>query len=608
MAKTPSDGVLKPKYNTDCEMRSVILPYREGVKYTFGDEFISREEQGEFVFLNVKPIKWNWSPTSLVEISCEAGKYLVKSGEVNIVIKNGVILDVLAYSGTWLNFGDELQFTKYHDDISGGLAMFTFQKRECATNWDTTVGQNSIGSGVEENSSGLNFNPGLNQVIFSHIVSHLSLGNLLSVRLVCKQWDKHVAPLVRKKCVINFRNSSTTPSLKFSRYVHEMKGVAPFPNWTINCPYSVPGKRDDDKGRAAKYFADLNWFLHPRWGHHVKTLSLSGHIYSDPDYGVYIKIVTFFKDTLEQLRVHFYMKIFNEDGHEENYSMKKSDDLVFKNLQKFSMTILPYDSGTLTVSAPWIKTWACAIKGVDSMEVLGSAWLGSRFVQELQKVGTLSYKNLREIVLTCRSEDAINFLTKVKQPLKKVTFGEPLEIRDVPKFENFLKKCAGSLQLLSFRISTKGMEEKSRFALNFPCLRNLKKLDIHFGLFKPYHFGEEKCFIKDVARFRLSFPPLSFGNDRIDHGRHLPLIRSIVVTPSLSGADERAEFWNTYSDLIDSLLPKVAHSCETLRNFEIPSNLEFNVKTSLLRGDELPDIFPNVRSKWINDLQTISNN
>ncbi|XP_021958600.2 uncharacterized protein LOC110854473 [Folsomia candida] len=384
-----TDAVVKPKYNTDCEMWSVILPCREGYKYTIGDKFILRGAQGEFVFLNLKPVKWNWSPTSLVEIYCESGRYFIKPGEGNLVMKNGVILDTTARR--LLCFGAELGFAKYRNDISGGLAMFTFEKREYATNWDQSriMRQNSGGSGLE-NSAGLNFNPGQNQVIFSHILSFLSMGNLLNARLVCKQWGDQVTPIVRKKSIINFASWMITPSLRFTRYVHEMKNVAPWPNWQIHCPYSVPAQGNDEKGQATKYFADLNWFLNPRWEHHVKTLSLSGNIHSNPDYGVYIKIVTLFKDTLEELSVSLHMQIFHDDEHQEIYSSK--GDLVFKNLRKLSIYINTNDDPrtlplTRAFSTPWMKTWAGAVKRVDSLDVSGLALLGSKFVEELLKVG-----------------------------------------------------------------------------------------------------------------------------------------------------------------------------------------------------------------------------
>ncbi|XP_035711116.1 uncharacterized protein LOC118436694 [Folsomia candida] len=401
------------------------------MQYTLGDKFMSRAAQGEFVFLNLKPVKWNWIPTSLVEISCEAGKYLVKPGEGNIVIRHGEVLNTTAR--TYLHFGDELGFMKYRDDISGGLAIFTFDEREYETNWDIyrTIGLNSSEC-RPENSDGLIFTPGQNHVIFSRILSYLSLGNLLNARLVCKQWGEQVTPLVRKKSTINFYSWTITPSLRFSQYVHEIKGVAPWPNWQIHCPYSVPGEGGDEKGRAAKYFADLNWFLDPRWGHHVRTLSLSGSIHSDQDYGVYIKIVTFFKDTLEELSVNLHIKIFNADGYEENYSTK--DDLVFKNLKKLAIRINPDDARSLRgkeFSALWMKIWAGVVKGLDSMEIRGSPILGSRFVQELHKMGTLSHINLREIVLTCKAEDGLTFLADVNQPLKKVTLREPLEVRNI---------------------------------------------------------------------------------------------------------------------------------------------------------------------------------
>ncbi|XP_035711319.1 uncharacterized protein LOC118436807 [Folsomia candida] len=228
VAQVSPDGVLKSKYNTDCQMQSVILPYREGVMYTFGDKFISREAQGEFVFVDLKRSQWNWSPDSMFQIGCEDGDFFVKPGEGNMVIKNGVILNKTARP--WLHFGDELGFMKYRNDISGGLAMFSFQERKYTTNWDKN-GRNSAESGPE-NGAGLNFTPGKNQLIFSHILSHLSLGNLKNARLVCKQWDEQVSPLVRKKSIIRFSNYCTTPSMRFSWVSHP----GPIGRLTVHSP------------------------------------------------------------------------------------------------------------------------------------------------------------------------------------------------------------------------------------------------------------------------------------------------------------------------------------------------------------------------------------
>ncbi|OXA49277.1 hypothetical protein Fcan01_15940 [Folsomia candida] len=234
---TPTGGVVSKFqiFNLDLpiDLRRVIcrMPYMSWVfaeapmatplcrhevydKYTFGDKFISREAQGEFVFVDLKRSQWNWSPDSMFQIGCEDGDFFVKPGEGNMVIKNGVILNKTARP--WLHFGDELGFMKYRNDISGGLAMFSFQERKYTTNWDKN-GRNSAESGPE-NGAGLNFTPGKNQLIFSHILSHLSLGNLKNARLVCKQWDEQVSPLVRKKSIIRFSNYCTTPSMRFSWY------------------------------------------------------------------------------------------------------------------------------------------------------------------------------------------------------------------------------------------------------------------------------------------------------------------------------------------------------------------------------------------------------
>lgn len=356
--------------------------------------------------------------------------------------------------------------------------------------------------------------------------------------------------------------------MRFLRYIHEIRHVEDWPNWKMHFPSLTP-KKDDEENWSAKYVADLNLFLHPRRGHHVKTLSLQGYIDSDQDYGLYLDTVSRFKDILEELCLDFNMS--------KDYSPRKSylwpRDLFFPLLKKFSLRFHTHfgDPPPATLSTNWMKTWTNAIKGVTSISILADGFQGSRFVQALQTTGTLSYTNLREIQLTCKSEEGINFLTEVNHPLKKLTLTLPLETRHLPGFEDLLKKFAMSLEFLKFRVATAGLEEESRFILNLPCFPKLKSLDLHFGAFETpimYISGVEDvpCLIKNVARLSLAFPPDDNG---IDYGRHLPGIRSIVVKPWIRAGHED-DFWDTYSTLIDSLLPKEnGQCCKTLENLVI---------------------------------------
>lgn len=415
-----------------------------------------------------------------------------------------------------------------------------------------------------------------------------------NARLVCKHWDEQISPILRKKSLIHFdaESNSFNASLQFSRYLHEMQNVAPWTNWKITYP-DLPASGEDEGKWGDKYIGDLYWFLNPRRGHHVKSLSLKGGICSNCDYYIFLVAVTQFKDTLEELRLDFGMAILNRNGTEIEY---ESSPIIFKKLKKFSLQLSLFNSRLIGgLTATWMKSWADSVTGVESISTLGDASLGSRFVRKLQIHE--NYHNLRDILLTCKAEDGLDFLTELNQPLKKLTFTLPLENQHLPDFERLLEKFAGSLELLSFRISTQGLEEFSEFVLKFPYFPKLKSLDFHFGDFENKNHYEEvgdwmTCKVKEVARLSVAFPSLR----PIEYERHFPAIRSLIVKPEFN--DTTSDFWRTYYDLIDSLRPMEGQICKTLQHLELPTR-DDSYSLPLFLGD----VFPNARNEWMNRLR-----
>lgn len=281
--------------------------------------------------------------------------------------------------------------------------------------------------------------------------------------------------------------------------------------------------------------------------------------------------------------------------------------LFFPVLNKFSLRLVnPWGRTPVPLTARWMTTWAHAINRATSISTAGDESLGSRFLKELVRTRIPWFHNLTEVSLTCEAEDGIKFLTGFTKPLKKLTLAIPLESRNLPDFENLLKKFASSLELLSFQISTEGLEPKSRFVLNLPCLPNLKSLNVHFGEFEcaRYYQGCGSCFVKDVARLRLAFGDDVVG---IKYERHLPAIRFIVIHPKV--VHDAANFWNTYSDLLESFLPKEdgGQGCITLRHFELPVFYDVKIETHYRQAHRLPEVFPNVRNKWMDRLREVRN-
>ncbi|XP_035711429.1 uncharacterized protein LOC118436880 [Folsomia candida] len=517
-----------------------------------------------------------------------------------------------------LNFGDIFTVTKLRNDISGGLAIFTFERRSYPENWEASDKISTADTTSAAGSNVTHFTLDRNHLIFSKIMSYLSVRSLKNARLVSRKWKKQVTPILRKKSALTFDDPrAPNASRKFLRYVHDIKKVTKWPHWKISFP-ALPAKGNDKENWRNKYVTDLNWFLQPKRDPLIKTLSLKGaptlslkeNIKSNHDYRLYLGTVSQLKDTLEELCLDVSMRIWKNDGTEKKYYSTRPD-LRFNKLQKFSLVLDDLCELNLdTVTANWMETWADAITRVISLSIVGARFLGTRFVQELGTTGTARYQNLREILITCKPEDAINFLIGVNQPLTKVTLTLPLQNRHLPEFENLLKKFAPSLELLDFRVATDGMEEKSRFVLHLPCFPKLKSLDFHFGTFKdtPYYTGPDcvDCRVKNVARVGLEFPPRDHVNNGIDYGRHLPEIRSIVVTPYMEDEDvdgDEDDFWETYSDLMDSLVPlEKGQCCKTLKNFDI---LRRNIEpeTKYRQASRLQGIFPNVRNEWMDRLR-----
>lgn len=154
----------------------------------------------------------------------------------------------------------------------------------------------------------------------------------------------------------------------------------------------------------------------------------------NPNYRLYLDTVYKFKDTLEELRLNIAMEICDDQGTENDYSSRP--DLAFNKLKKFSLRLDDlYDPQRATLTADWMQTWTDAIKQVVSISTVGYDFIGSRFLEELRTTGTSQYQNLREISLTCKPEDAINFLTEITQPLKKLNLRLPLKNGHLPEFE-----------------------------------------------------------------------------------------------------------------------------------------------------------------------------
>lgn len=188
-----------------------------------------------------------------------------------------------------------------------------------------------------------------------------------------------MTPILQRKSAMHFPNdwhpSACNPSLQYFRYIHGIRNPADWPNLKIALP-KLPAKEDDPENWGNKYVTDLNWFLQPTRGHHVKTLSLSGEICSDSDYCLYLDTVSHFKDTLEELCVDLDIEICDKNGtNEKEYANRLG--LFFPSLKKFALRIFTSSPELVTLTASWMTTWADAVTRVTSLSTGGDDFLGS---------------------------------------------------------------------------------------------------------------------------------------------------------------------------------------------------------------------------------------
>ncbi|XP_035708404.1 uncharacterized protein LOC118435953 isoform X2 [Folsomia candida] len=94
-------GCVTAESEADMWQQYSTLPYIEDQKYTFGSKYISRDDQGEFIFVQTEQ-----NPGNLAEITCSGGNYWVKPAGKRIVLVNDYQLE--KNCRTKLNDGDKI--------------------------------------------------------------------------------------------------------------------------------------------------------------------------------------------------------------------------------------------------------------------------------------------------------------------------------------------------------------------------------------------------------------------------------------------------------------------------------------------------------------------
>ncbi|XP_035700899.1 uncharacterized protein LOC110861843 isoform X1 [Folsomia candida] len=316
-----------------------ILPNIEGQKFTIGETFTSREEDGEFLLWK-RPMKGKLKITTggnlpVCEIICAENKYWVSpllSGREVVSVN-----DIEIKGRTELKFGDYLslgveatraevenwkrrfRFPDNDDEMPGWAKLeldafqsthrlvLLFQRREYdfdpfwrrvlehrrqkekmsekGTDADMTLER------VEEKKEA-GFVPYLDDLVVSRILSYLPFNDVKNVRFLSKVWNQEALRLIEKKGIVNFDFSlghkKLDDSTKLFRYNYEMQDN-PIPHWRIIIP-CIGSNEEIRPAQGEKVIADFHKFLGLK-KHNVTSLDFSGTIASKSDYDEQIRIL-----------------------------------------------------------------------------------------------------------------------------------------------------------------------------------------------------------------------------------------------------------------------------------------------------------------------------
>ncbi|OXA62856.1 uncharacterized protein LOC118434015 [Folsomia candida] len=636
-----------------------ILPNIEGQKFTIGETFTSRKKQGEFIFWK-RPMKDQLNIMAdgnlpVCEITCDENKYwvtpLLSGGEVVAVN------DIAIQDSTELKFGDYLSLgvpatpdkfenwkrtqtnffpfpttenehaipecptawaNKELDAFKNTLRLFLlfqrreydfdlFWKRELEEKRKKTSKNDSDDDDldvehVEKTEAG--FTPQLDELAVSHILSYLPLNDVKNARFLSRVWNQEALRLIKKKGLVkldfSFGYQKLDDSTKLLRYNHEME-VNPIPHWRITIP-SIGLDEDWHEvhpSQGGKIIADLHWFLGLRT-HNVTTLQLGGTIASKFDYKTQVKILRRCPtQTIQYFELGWTWRTVKTSGR--RYKFPSS--IKFTNLKTiaFSMDDGDYrgdhseDYSSLT---PLLTPLISAVKGVRVLilDCPCSPLLGT-FYDLAQPFWNLEEITIKE-TLTLKG---LNFLNKLKKPLRKMTLGrfEYVESAQYLEFGRLLRKHSQTLTSLEI---TLGNWVNSNTVLNLPIFPSLKELHMWMDFW---------CHEDETFKIKLSFD----GDDVISYSKHFPSLQTLELGEDDPGivvdANEKNEL-----DLLDIFFP-LGHGvdgdagfqvCKTLRHLDLPAEATLESGQIFARVGKIARMFPNVLNPWINKARESSEN
>ncbi|OXA45804.1 uncharacterized protein LOC110856723 [Folsomia candida] len=598
MWDSSSCGCATAESDTETEWRQhSILPYIENQKYTFGSMYTSREEQGEFIFVQTKK-----NPGNLAEITCSSGNYWITPGGKRVVLIND---DQLKKNcRTKLNYGDKIALlgkvrprrglhpTIKHESLNG---FFLF--KECRRAMERQEGEEPSMPDDEEK---VTFTPGQNYLVLSHIFSYLPFKTLKIARLVCSQWDEEATRILKKKStvVLDFdcRHNYQHPmgSMRLLRYVKEMKNLHPNSLY-LRLPPFPPAHRNLEGGKlAVKLVDDLNWFLQLDRSRHITRLNLGGPIFSGFDYKIHLAILKKLQATLCELELAWYFDFWDESSDDFAFL---TEDLHLNKLEVFIFSIHA-DRVPAKVLLAIMSSWATAIQGIKTLKLnchsndernLINCLL--KYDKPLPKLEAFIGQSTRQIVL--------DLLLKLTNPLKTLKLNRLvcLERREnFASLENLIQKHARTLEEFEFIYD---VDQQNLEALHLPIFPRLRTLSV--GWWK-------------LSDLKICFPSAHDNDDVLDYERHLPRLDALSLSmfPSIhpitaSWADQRSKL-EIFFPTRDRNGEPIETRCVTLRKLDSRVSLPFARRawSQIEFPADLPisDMFPNVWNDWMTRRRT----
>ncbi|XP_021953319.1 uncharacterized protein LOC110850147 [Folsomia candida] len=614
--------------------RIAILPYIEGQKYTFGDTFTSREEQGEFIFWfggkqggnnpgleeGVKFDKKSTKNGTVCEIVCKDKKFwLIPLGDwmegdvrnyVDVLFLNDVAVNTKEKQK--LKFGDELSVIRTIEEVGpstlaanqtrihNSRIVLEFKERELLSELDVLIEKHYRKRTKRKTDNKVDlFYPGKNSLILSKILSFLDTNQLKNVRFISNIWNQEAVKILRKRTIAMFRifprfqtnysgqthACSGFYSTPFLQYNHEMKHN-PIMNWDILLPHFATSDTDKYKelncteGKpGAKLIVDLNWFLTSRL-HSVKNLTLGGPIKSTFDMTIRFQILDKLKETLQDL---------NFAGEWEDPTIQEDDDFTTQasiSLPHLKVLTLSTNSRkTLTATSfHFFRSLIASLPRVQSLHLISHHFptLSIYFLEELDS----KFRNLDEVTLNHVSRTELELLCKFDKPLRKLALKNPYEpdfnSETIQLWERLIWKHSNTLVSLDFTMPICAAPHNGR-VLHLPTFPLLKTLAVDYNIDFDYLAVTDDSRTKLPVQFHSENP----GTSWLIYARHFPSLQSLKLTP--------LDILEQYETCSKTFFPHGAtipdQICKTLINLDIPREMA---------SRRLAVMFPNVYNDWIN--------